>query len=76
MAPKVVILGSGYAGAQCARSLQSKIGDKVDLTVVEKRTHNVHKVPILLGNWYNLGIILCFSALDCCFESSDSWNQF
>lgn len=42
--PKIVILGSGYAGGACAKQLQSSLGGKIDLTVVDKRKANIHKI--------------------------------
>lgn len=55
--PKIVILGSGYAGAQCARTLQEKLGESMDLTVIEKRHVNIHKIAAaraaVVGNNYS-----------------------
>lgn len=60
--PKVVILGSGYAGAQCAKSIQEKLGDTVSLTVIERRNVNIHKIAsaraAVCGNSYSDRVLI------------------
>lgn len=40
----VVVLGAGHAGGDFVKALQSKVGSKVELIVVDKRTHSINKV--------------------------------